>query len=151
MNWKTTTLVRNGMAYRVVPVLALFLWSCADSEQGVLEPPSFDVAAAAAEGAGPDRPPLAVPPVEAPQPAAGAPATAAPPTSVLFISGGFCNDHAYTANAFSSNMSGFSFAGHFVNTDGVPTLAQLQQYDVGTAMGVRPLVGDQRPANGQRC
>lgn len=49
---------------------------------------------------------------------------------VLLIEGGHTDNLAYTKNAFLANMSGFSFDTHFVNSQGVPTLAQLQNYDV---------------------
>ena len=57
-------------------------------------------------------------------------------TNVLLISGG-SNDNAFTRDVFCSNIgpgacpgSGFTFTTHHVNTQGIPTLAQLQQYDV---------------------
>jgi hypothetical protein len=57
-------------------------------------------------------------------------------TNVLLLSGG-SNDSEFTRQVFCSNIgpgacpgSGFTFTPHHVNTQGIPALAQLQNYDV---------------------
>ena len=66
--------------------------------------------------------------------------------TVLLIEGGG-NDLAYTKNAFLANMSGFSFDTHHVNSQGIPTLAQLQNYDVVLLWENGLFIGAQQTGN----